>query len=253
MTTVKPAQIVARVQSLQTVSVEISHQLRKQTMQWMQTQQIRLEGLGDSELEDTQDIDTSMNELMQCVLYTEIRKDVRQLANTLETVQFNLFSSRQNTSMDLSEPGEPDTQKCAEAWEKIQEVAKKLYDACIEVDEWRRTPVIAGFVEKHQPEDNSSVTSAKSVRLPIEQIIFEARERQKLRKRASSLGTQRAVSVNGDAWGASPPPVSRLMQAELEAEELRPPPKSPRHSNTPDTILPPSGDPLTEPLATLRL
>ncbi|KAJ1942284.1 hypothetical protein EC988_006533, partial [Linderina pennispora] len=84
-------------------------------------------------------------------------------------------------------------------------------------------------------------------------IIMEARERQRQRKRASSLGTQRAVSVNGDAWGASPPPISRLMQAEFEANELRPQPKSPLHSSTPDAVLSPSGDPLTQPLATLRL
>ncbi|KAJ2235338.1 hypothetical protein H4R99_006531 [Coemansia sp. RSA 1722] len=94
----KPSQLVNRTQQLQTVAVEASDQLRDQTIQLMQAQSIRLEDMADTEIEGHSGMDQCLDELMQCILYTELRKDVREVTDKLEEVQHRLFSSEQDLS-----------------------------------------------------------------------------------------------------------------------------------------------------------
>ncbi|KAJ2093104.1 hypothetical protein GGI09_005813, partial [Coemansia sp. S100] len=91
------SEIQSQIQHLQTVAIEASNQLRKQCAQVLQTQAIRLEGVTETELEDIVGLDNSMDELLLCVLYTELRKEVREITDALVDQQYNLFSTRKRT------------------------------------------------------------------------------------------------------------------------------------------------------------
>ncbi|KAJ1800713.1 hypothetical protein LPJ59_000882 [Coemansia sp. RSA 2399] len=60
----------------------------------MQTQAIRLEDMADTEIEDTEAIDKCMGELMHVVLFTELRKELREISDSLDGMQFRLVCSR---------------------------------------------------------------------------------------------------------------------------------------------------------------
>ncbi|KAJ2379657.1 hypothetical protein IW150_000012 [Coemansia sp. RSA 2607] len=94
--TLSRSHIVSRAQRLQTVAAEASDQLRDQTVQLLQTQSIRLEDIAATEIESLDDMDQSLNELMQCILYTELRKDVRAVTDAIDDMQHRLYSSRQD-------------------------------------------------------------------------------------------------------------------------------------------------------------
>ncbi|KAJ2780971.1 hypothetical protein GGI15_003358, partial [Coemansia interrupta] len=94
--TLSRSHIVSRAQRLQTVAAEASDQLRDQTVQLLQAQSIRLEDIAETELESHDDLDQSLNEMMQCILYTELRKDVRSVADAIDDMQHRLYSSRQD-------------------------------------------------------------------------------------------------------------------------------------------------------------
>ncbi|KAJ1787309.1 hypothetical protein LPJ62_003419, partial [Coemansia sp. RSA 2167] len=177
-----------RIQQLQTVAVEASNILRMQTVHIMQAQTIRLDSVADTELEDTRGLTHCMDELVLGVLYVELRKDIRSVADTLDRVQENLFCSQRVTAAgstsrlngdelseadslhDADEPpmlsarsetfqtarGEPmvlpdteieqthDVQRDGEhtaldADHAIAESERILLEACMEIDEWRRT------------------------------------------------------------------------------------------------------------------
>ncbi|KAJ2097005.1 hypothetical protein IW146_010269, partial [Coemansia sp. RSA 922] len=91
------SEIQSQIQHLQTVAIEASNQLRKQCAQVLQTQAIRLEGVTETEIEDIVGLDNSMDELLLCVLYTELRKEVREITDALVDQQYNLFSTRKRT------------------------------------------------------------------------------------------------------------------------------------------------------------
>ncbi|KAJ1667677.1 hypothetical protein IW140_001265 [Coemansia sp. RSA 1813] len=92
----KPTQsaLLRQTQYLQTVAVEASNQLRSQSISMMQTQAIRLEDMADTEMEDTAHIDKCMSELMHIVLFTELRKEIREISDSLDGMQFRLVCSR---------------------------------------------------------------------------------------------------------------------------------------------------------------
>ncbi|KAJ1718881.1 hypothetical protein LPJ53_006241, partial [Coemansia erecta] len=94
--TLSRSHIVSRAQRLQTVAAEASDQLRDQTVQLLQTQSIRLEDIAATEIESLDDMDQSLNEMMQCILYTELRKDVRSVTDAIDDMQHKLYSSRQD-------------------------------------------------------------------------------------------------------------------------------------------------------------
>ncbi|KAJ2864587.1 hypothetical protein GGI22_001684 [Coemansia erecta] len=86
--------LLRQTQYLQTVAVEASNQLRNQSISTMQTQSIRLEDMADTEIEDTEAIDKCMGELMHVVLFTELRKELREISDSLDGIQFRLVCSR---------------------------------------------------------------------------------------------------------------------------------------------------------------
>ncbi|KAJ1897848.1 hypothetical protein LPJ66_003122 [Kickxella alabastrina] len=285
----KPAtlsQILNRTQQLQTAAVEASDRLRDQCVQFMQTQSIRLEDTADTELEDIPGIDQCMNELMQCILYTELRKDIRQVTDALEGVQHRLMSSRQNTNnvTELSSPNneeavpvdEPletptmlsasdtfrtargmplytesehtqdvsdanvdedfaEAQAVSETLKDLKQLEQRLYEACMEIDEWRRTPCVSALIssvglrqaDAFSDSQSPSVGSSASVRLPVDRIIGEALERRRTRScSVGYLGIHQGWNDcgMGSSHPAPPlPPISRLLQVERETEALRPP------------------------------
>ncbi|KAJ2687857.1 hypothetical protein IWW39_002611 [Coemansia spiralis] len=350
----------SQIQHLQTIAIEASNQLRKQCAQVMQTQTIRLEDVTETEIEDIVGLDSCMDELMLCVLYTELRKEVRDITDALVDQQYSLFSPRRRpavlspakipsesdetggnglgavrrrglglhleesdddnppqlsatdtfmtargapffSSVDspavasgfadpssphplgeafgageqpMSAPAAPQTTDDTAG--DIGKLESRLYEVCIEIDEWRRTRHILDFISEHAGPGgrrrDSRPMSLRSVgistRLPIEQIIGEARERQRIR--ASSVGDASAVAAGlraplrdaampSSLMLSASPPLSRLMQAEREAANLR----APRHAGngfssplcqpTFDSALSPSGQPVQGQLSSLRL
>ncbi|KAJ1816381.1 hypothetical protein LPJ75_002042, partial [Coemansia sp. RSA 2598] len=381
------SQLVNRAQHLQTVAVEASDQLRDQTIQLMQAQSIRLEDMADTEIEDVPGMDQCMNELMQCILYTELRKDVREVTDKLEEVQRRLFSSKQDLCSDAAaddttqafsagangddvhdaeesrhisrqndsikgnirgfgddaligkgangdisnnngDDGDDDDDRqeeenggnttptqlsttetfrtargvpmfsdaestpltpnrssaskpnrrrpkipspsamaatadagtstdaaskgsdaksnggstlVADLTRSVEHLEQQLYNACVEIHEWRRSRCVAEFIEAAGAKLSAlpasgannhrspSIDSSASSRILIERIIGEARERQRMR--ASSLGHQPMATVHplsppADKLASSlhlsaSPPLSRLLRAEREAESLR--------------------------------
>ncbi|KAJ2439545.1 hypothetical protein GGF42_007919, partial [Coemansia sp. RSA 2424] len=318
-----------QIQHLQTVAIEASNQLRQQCTQVMQAQAIRLEDVAETEIEDIVGLDTCMDELMLSVLYTELRKEVRDITDALVDQQYSLFSSRKRIarmspirapaaegdeavadslsspakrtslaqraedseddnplplsgadtfrtargapmfssaespvaattadaggSSSSDQPAQETLQKpAADPASGIAELERRLYDVCIEIDEWRRTRHIQDFVGEYTESGADaagsggggrrrrqqrgsrplSIRSAGlSTRLPIEQIIDEARERHRMR--ASSLGNaaapaagfmaplRDAAAPSSNLMLSASPPLSRLMQAEREAADLR--------------------------------
>ncbi|KAJ2555427.1 hypothetical protein EV175_002268 [Coemansia sp. RSA 1933] len=79
-----------QTQYLQTVAVEASNQLRSQSIGAMQTQAIRLEDLAETEIETAADTDKCMDELMHVVLFTELRREIREISDSLDGMQFQL-------------------------------------------------------------------------------------------------------------------------------------------------------------------
>ncbi|KAJ2492671.1 hypothetical protein IWW37_001282 [Coemansia sp. RSA 2050] len=350
----------SQIQHLQTIAIEASNQLRKQCAQVMQTQTIRLEDVTETEIEDIVGLDTCMDELMLCVLYTELRKEVRDITDALVDQQYSLFSPRKRAAVlsparlpsesdetagsslgmarrrglglhleesdddnppqlsttdtfmtargapffssadspavtsGLSDPSSPRPageapsaseqpmsapaapERADDTAGSISKLESRLYEVCIEIDEWRRTRHILDFISEHSAPSgrrrDSRPLSVRSVgistRLPIEQIIGEARERQRLR--ASSVGDASAVAaglraplrdaaVSSSLMLSASPPLSRLLQAEREAANLR----APRHAGsgcpsplcqpTFDGALSPSGQPYQGQLSSLRL
>ncbi|KAJ2326200.1 hypothetical protein GGI00_004817, partial [Coemansia sp. RSA 2681] len=192
-------------------------------------------------------------------------------------------------SSSSDQPAQETLQKpAADPASGIAELERRLYDVCIEIDEWRRTRHIQDFVGEYTESGADaagsggggrrrrqqrgsrplSIRSAGlSTRLPIEQIIDEARERHRMR--ASSLGNaaapaagfmaplRDAAAPSSSLMLSASPPLSRLMQAEREAADLRatrngyssPPPCPP----TIDGALSPSGQPCQDQLSSLRL
>ncbi|KAJ2017919.1 hypothetical protein GGI13_003832 [Coemansia sp. RSA 455] len=347
------SEIQSQIQHLQTVAIEASNQLRKQCAQVLQTQAIRLEGVTETEIEDIVGLDNSMDELLLCVLYTELRKEVREITDALVDQQYNLFSTRKRTvgmspirvegdeigdslgtarrrglalqveesdddnppqlsgtdtfrtargvpmfssaesPVVVSSSEEPHSSHAVDASDaneqpmsapaapqkpddpagEVTKLEQRLYEVCIEIDEWRRTRLLLDFITEHntgsggrrrdsQPQSIRSVGIA--TRLPIEQIIGEARQRV----RASSVGNASAAAAAGfraplrDAalTLSASPPLSRLMQAEREAESLRAShhagngcSSSPLCKPTFDGALSPSGQPYQGQLSSLRL
>ncbi|KAJ2454852.1 hypothetical protein EV183_001272 [Coemansia sp. RSA 2336] len=256
-----------RLQQLQTVAVEASSLLRAQSITVLQTQAIRLEDIGDTELEDHQQIDLSMNELMLGVLYTELRKDIQQVAASLEQLQNGMFSSHGNPSanasaLQLTESEETSEEMVTaeeppasnefdqppplsaksetfstarglplvlsnenhkdsdELGESIDLYEQKLYAACMEIDEWRRTECLQKFISSVQsrqvPEPRPA--SALSVQLP-------RRFMEGIRQRAHSVGGSELpvppLPRNGERPRPSSP-LSRLMEVEREFSAQHP-------------------------------
>ncbi|KAJ2742432.1 hypothetical protein GGI20_004487 [Coemansia sp. BCRC 34301] len=348
------SELLNLIQLLQTVAVESSNQLRKQCAQVMQTQTIRLEDVAETEIEDIVGLDDCMSELMLCVLYTELRKEVREITDALVDQQYSLFSSQRRVARmspsritaegdrafadslgtarraslaqqsemsdddnppplsatdtfrtargvpmfssaesptsaapaedgDSSQPEqEEEPQKPESPTSDMAKLEGRLYEVCIEIDEWRRTrhiqDFIADYAEKFASAPGSggrrrdsrslSIRSAGlSTRLPIEQIIDEARERHRMR--ASSLGNTttataglmaplRDAALTSSLRLSASPPLSRLLQAEREAEDLRAVRgggscTSPLCPPTIDGALSPSGQQCQGQLSSLRL
>ncbi|KAJ2901167.1 hypothetical protein IWW38_000132 [Coemansia aciculifera] len=343
---VSRSELQNHIQHLQTVAIEASNQLRTQCIQVMQIQAIRLEDVAETEIEDICGLDSCMDELMLCVLYTELRKEVREVTDALVDQQYSLFSSRKRLARvspirapaegeevsagkqvdesdndDNSPPPPPlssgaDTFMTARGMPMFSSaesptsasasaagddddgqsqnisadsgasdmagLERRLYDVCIEVDEWRRTRHIQDFISdyneragsggggrRRQDSRTSSVRSAAmATRLPIEQLIDEARERHRMR--ASSLGNHATAGLLMPLRNAEPaaaaglssnlrlsasPPLSRLMQAEREAADLRngSSGSSPRCPPTTEGALSPSGQQFQGQLSSLRL
>ncbi|KAJ2867928.1 hypothetical protein GGH94_000478 [Coemansia aciculifera] len=354
------SEIQSQIQHLQTVAIEASNLLRKQCAQVMQTQAIRLEGVTETEIEDIVGLDNSMDELLLCVLYTELRKEVREITDALVDQQYSLFSTRKRTvgmspiriegdemvgdslgtarrrglaqqveesdddnppqlsgtdtfrtargvpmfssaespvvvsgseeprsartvedasdagEQPMSAPAAP--QKPDDPAGEVTKLENRLYEVCIEIDEWRRTRHILDFITEHNTTSSggrrrdSQPLSIRSVgiatRLPIEQIIGEARERQRVR--ASSVGNASAAAaglraplrdaaISSSLMLSASPPLSRLLQAEREAENLRAPHNAGNGCSSPlcqptfDGALSPSGQPYQGQLSSLRL
>ncbi|KAJ2633217.1 hypothetical protein H4R22_000644 [Coemansia sp. RSA 1290] len=254
-----------RLQQLQTVAVEASSLLRTQSISVLQTQAIRLEDIGDTELEDPQQLDLGMNELMLGILYTELRKDIQQVAAALEQLQNGMFSSHGNPSanasaLQLMESGETseemvtaeeppasnefeqppplsaksetfatarglplvlsseNSKNADEPGESIDLYEQKLYAACMEIDEWRRTECLQRFLSTMHgrqapgPGPEPRPASLSSVQLP-------RRFMEGIRQRAHSVGGSElpvpSLLRDGERPGASSP-LSRLMQVERE-------------------------------------
>ncbi|KAJ2834438.1 hypothetical protein GGI24_000392 [Coemansia furcata] len=337
------SEIQSQIQHLQTIAVEASEQLRKQCAQIMQTQTIRLEDVTETEIEDIVGLDNCMDELMLCILYTELRKEVREITDALVDQQYDLFSPRKRTvslspvrlpsegdetagdspstarrrvlarlvesdddcppllsatdtfrtargvpmfssaespafasdgdEQPMSAPAAPQKPDDPSGMAKLE---RRLYEVCVEIDEWRRTRHIQEFVAKftaHTTGGRRRVSQPLSVRsvgistrLPIDQIIGEARERHRLR--ASSVGNAMAAGLGAPLRDAelssglmlsASPPLSRLLQAEREAESLRAPRPAADSCTSPlchptfDGALSPSGQPYQGQLRSLQL
>ncbi|KAJ2006064.1 hypothetical protein GGI04_002009 [Coemansia thaxteri] len=349
------SELQSRIQYLQTVAVEASNQLRNQCTKVMQNQAIRLEDVADTEIEDIVGLDNCMDELMLCVMYTELRKDVREITDSLMDQQYNLLSARKRvvgampfkmspegdeaagaslSSANQAQESDDDTphqlsgtdtfrtaqgvpmfssggalsprpagesdsnfgkQLAARATPtipdlafEISELEQRLYGVCIEIDEWRRTRCILGFIEDVVARGSNAASPGRrrssrpasirsmglAARLPVEQIISEARERQ--RKRASSMGnagasplSPRDAALASSLMLSASPPLSRLLQAEREAERSRSDVRGggwrefgPAHGDsttsplcqpTFDAVQGPSGQPYQAQLGSLRL
>ncbi|KAJ1874520.1 hypothetical protein LPJ57_004796 [Coemansia sp. RSA 486] len=318
--------------------------------------------MADTEIEGHSGMDQCLDELMQCILYTELRKDVREVTDKLEEVQHRLFSSEQDLSStaaaeamaafsleensnvyaeegrgqsddnngsagigdingsnanghganesenddedennttptqistaetfqtargmpmfsdaessslvpsssaaskrrpklpqattdavatpdanSISKPAaNPDTDGStgllAELLRTVEQLEQQLYSVCVEIHEWRRSRCVAEFISAinatmpipapaaDHPRSPSADSSISARIIPIDRIIGEARERQRVR--ASSLGHQPmagypispADRMAGSLRLSTSPPLSRLLQAEREAESLR--------------------------------
>ncbi|KAJ2359173.1 hypothetical protein GGF43_000339 [Coemansia sp. RSA 2618] len=231
--------------------------------------------MADTEIEDSQGMTQCMDELMLSVLYTELRKDIREVADALERVQSGMFRSRQPTAAastshihdeesteemvtaeshenddggdnnDIPPPlsarsetfqtarGVPmvlstetvrppaDEEPIDEDPEHVlEESARKLLDACMEIDEWRRTVCVREFIDSmrgcHATGARSpSVLSAVSARLPVAHLIDDIRERH--RARAHSVGHAMPSALESSMQLSASPPLSRLLQVEQEA------------------------------------
>ncbi|KAJ2715377.1 hypothetical protein H4R19_001237 [Coemansia spiralis] len=275
------------IQQLQTVAVEVSSLLRGQTVHVLQTQSMRLEELADTEIEDTDGVGQCMNELMLSVLYTELRRDVRQVTDALDRLQYATLSGRRKLSTAQTPTAEhapaseeeeeevgtdemvtADTHRASTApsvnagdeepmplplsatsetfrtargapmglvdsgdegpaqpmageqglehttggdADSLEALERRLREACLEVEEWRRTPCIVEFIAttngKHAGDaDSSSASAAASPRLAAgARLLEEAR------------GRRRALSSGSTASSSS-----RLLQVEREVEALRP-------------------------------
>ncbi|KAJ2521870.1 hypothetical protein H4217_001120 [Coemansia sp. RSA 1939] len=129
----------------------------------------------------------------------------------------NNDDSNSNNEVQRNEPEQPTSADCddePEDFEKtLDELEYRLYDVCIEVEEWRRTHCIIDFITAMEPKDAAagqrkrasrppSILSFNSVRQhPVEQIVSSVRERERVRrKRAASLGN---VATNGLSFSFS--------------------------------------------------
>ncbi|KAJ2369022.1 hypothetical protein H4S01_001251 [Coemansia sp. RSA 2610] len=292
----------AQIQRLQTVAVEASSLLRSQSIHAMQAQTIRLEQMADTEIEDSAQLDACMNELMLCILYAELRKDIRQVADALEAVQTEMYSSRQPTRLGsasqlasgpiessademvtaesqdraaspdprgLRDPpasarsetfqtargvplvlsservAEEVAEEVADPAEVVEENERKLAAACMEIDEWRRTPCVRELIDNARGGDAASTRSAASARLPLAHLLEDIRGRQQ-RGRAQSVGQL--------GLPPSSPPLSRLLQAEREAALRVSATNSHMEPHSPPThSLQPWGQPQPTHSTTLRL
>ncbi|KAJ2794767.1 hypothetical protein H4R21_005372, partial [Coemansia helicoidea] len=252
---------LGRVQQLQTVAVEASSLLRGQTVHVLQTHNMRLEEMADTELEDADSMGQCLSELMLGVLYTELRKDVRQVTDALDRLQYETLSGRckpdagpmraaehawasGDTSTDEmvtagtheastapsvdagygedplhppplsavsetfrtargapmgltaaladSEDEGPAERAASEQHTDrtaggdapaLEELARRLRDACLEVEEWRRTPCIAEFIvatAQGTAQTNDAGSSAASPRLAqAARLVEEAHSRRR--------------------------------------------------------------------------
>ncbi|KAJ1776874.1 hypothetical protein LPJ77_003211 [Coemansia sp. RSA 2523] len=284
-----------RIQQLQTVAVEASNILRMQTVHIMQAQTIRLDSVADTELEDTRGLTHCMDELVLGVLYVELRKDIRSVADTLDRVQENLFCSQRVTAAgstsrlngdelsevdslhDADEPpmlsarsdtfqtarGEPmvlpDTEieqthdvqgdgehTALDADHAIAESERILLEACMEIDEWRRTVCVREFIDatRSASTQTPSVRSTRSARIPPMHLIKDIRSRN----RALSAGHANDPVL--EHLGASPP-MSRLMQVEQETSQS--PSRHTSPHSPPSTTIQPWGQPSSLHAHTLQL
>ncbi|KAJ2665789.1 hypothetical protein IW148_001548 [Coemansia sp. RSA 1199] len=286
-----------RIQQLQTVAVEASNILRMQTVHVLQAQTIRLDSVADTELEDTRGLAHCMDELVLGVLYVELRKDIRSVADTLDRVQGDLFCSQRVTAAgstsrlsadglnetgtmsdadDADEPpmlsarsdtfqtarGEPmalpDTEieqthdvqgdgehTVLDADHAILESERILLEACMEIDEWRRTVCVREFIDATRAASTQtpSVRSVRSARVPATNLVKDIRSRH----RALSAGHANDPIL--ERLGASPP-MSRLMQVEQETAQTS------RHTSPhspPSTTIQPWGQPTPLHAHTLQL
>ncbi|KAJ2614003.1 hypothetical protein H4S08_001928 [Coemansia sp. RSA 1365] len=118
----------------------------------------------------------------------------------------------------------------------LEDCEQKLYNVCMDIDEWRRTPCVTEFLtsahckQTTQDSNSLSVSSPKSVRLPVAQLVDEIRQRNRTRAQSTSdahgsLLGGRNVALESSLRLSASPPLSRLMQVEHEMENSR------RHSN----------------------
>ncbi|KAJ2081269.1 hypothetical protein H4R24_002446 [Coemansia sp. RSA 988] len=287
-------QALSQAQRLQTVAVEASSALRIQCIYVLQTQAIRLEDMADTEIEDHEGMDQCMDELMLGVLYTELRKDIREAADTLDMIQHEALSSRhataaattsrtpaeaeytQSTTAAITQHSFEDAQippplsatsetfrtargapmglaeYFADASDEVRgsdepELANgkqqqqpvtlddcelKLHNACMEIDEWRRTPCITEFLANMQDKQatqssrSPSISSPRSARLPVAQLVDEIRERHRARAQSTgnahgALAGGRCAALESGLRLSASPPLSRLMQVEHDREETR--------------------------------
>ncbi|KAJ2849912.1 hypothetical protein IWW36_002297 [Coemansia brasiliensis] len=266
-----------QLQQLQTVAVEASSLLRAQSITVLQTQAIRLDDIGVTELEDHQQLDLCMNELMLGILYTELRKDIQQITDSLEQIQNSMFSSHGNTSANASvlqlteneetseemvtaeepselnefeqppplsaksetfstarglplvlsnENGGPKHDAVDELCESIDLYEQKLYAACMEIDEWRRTTCLQTFIRSVQSRQSREPrpASVSSVRSSIQ---FPRRVLEGIRQRAHSVGGSELLAPSlvkdgGAERHRAGSPMSRLMQVEREFSAQHP-------------------------------
>ncbi|KAI9505835.1 hypothetical protein BX070DRAFT_250709 [Coemansia spiralis] len=219
-------QHLTRSQHLQTVAVETALQLRSQTIHLLQTQAIRLEDFGDTELEDQSDTSECSSELQQMVLLTELRRELREISSSLEDLQFRLCLGRKTRREVLPQVSEADTFRTArggpfpasgnEAGDEpgeelngeqasnqtheqaeedpaqvLEALERRLHSICGEVIEWRRTQCIIEFI---------SETDKKNADRPAHKLPSRALERQ--HKRRSGFNNTKT------------PPLSRLVEVE---------------------------------------
>ncbi|KAJ2807039.1 hypothetical protein H4R20_001445 [Coemansia guatemalensis] len=286
-------QALGQAQRLQTVAVEASSALRNQCIHVLQAHTIRLEDMADTEIEDHEGMDQCMDELMLGVLYTELRKDIREAADALDMIQHEALSSRhatvdattsrtpaeadntQSTTAAAAQRSSEDAQippplsatsetfrtargapmglaeYFADASDEapideepsptngnqkqtvtLEDCEQKLYNACMEIDEWRRTPCITEFLASVQDKQmtqrsrSPSTSSPKSARLPVAQLVGEIRERHRMRAQSTgdahgALAGGRSAALESSLRLNASPPLSRLMQVEHEVEDAR--------------------------------
>ncbi|KAJ1717925.1 hypothetical protein LPJ61_007040, partial [Coemansia biformis] len=165
------------------------------------------------------------------------------------------FAEQADTAPSAREADEPSALGTAEPEASLEELGRRLYGACMEIDEWRRTPCIVDFMAatKGKQADDAGGSAASGSPATSPRLATAPRGLEDM------CGRQRAQS----SWSTVSSP-SRLLQVEREVEAMRAErarsrkPSMPEYSSVhthgpPANNLSPSGKAQRTHPATLRL